>query len=82
MMKLFAGMSQDPDMAACLTVLEQAATLDDMLTPSACDCIVKITPDKFIAWTGVDMWSCGMGSGFYAAEERDHCKNMGRFKWL
>merc|ERR1711910_37093 len=22
-------------------------------------------------------WSCGMGSGFYAAEERDHCKNTG-----
>ena len=81
MMKLFMGMSQDPDMADCLTVMEQAQTIDDKLTPAACDCIVKITPEKFYAWTGVDMWSCGMGSGFYAAEERDHCKNMGMLKY-
>ena len=81
MMKLFMGISQDPNMADCLSVMQGGIMDSDKPSQAACECIVKVTPEKFISWTGVDMWSCGVGSGFYAAEEQEMCKNMGMLKY-
>ena len=81
MMMLMMGMSQDPDLADCVTVLQEGVSDNGQLNQAACDCIIRVTPEKFYSWTGVEPSSCGMGNGLSADEERNMCINGGRLKW-
>ena len=81
MMMLMMGMSQDPDLADCVTVLQEGVSDNGQLNQAACDCVIRVTPEKFYSWTGVEPSSCGMGNGLSAEEERNMCVNGGRLKW-
>ena len=77
MMMLMMGMSQDPDLADCVTVLQEGVSDNGQLNQAACDCVIRITQEKFYSWTGVEPSSCGMGNGLSAEEERNICINNG-----
>ena len=70
---LMAGIGQDPDLADCVSVLQDSMTDNGQLNKTACDCMIKISPEKFYAWTGVQASTCGIGTGLSIEEERTLC---------
>ena len=73
MLMLMVGMGQDPDLADCASVLQAAMADNGQLSKTACDCAIKISPEKFYAWTGVQASTCGIGTGLSIEEERTLC---------
>ena len=80
MLMLMVGMGQDPDLADCVSVLQAAikhtmanGQYNGQLSKAACDCSIKISPEQFYAWTGVQASTCGIGTGLSIEEERTLC---------
>ena len=74
------GMSQDPDLANCVTVLTEGMSGNGQLNQVACDCIIRVTPDIFYSLTGVEISSCGVRNGLSFEKEGNMCVNSGRLK--
>ena len=80
MTMLMMGVISDPHLADCFAGLQVNPLDNGQLNQAACNCVIKMTPEKFYAWTGIEPSSCGLGNGLSVEEQRNMCMTRSRLK--